>query len=105
MTNYRQCFNHKETEATFTPTPDVQGFNFKGISLFIRIWNYVLGIFDVNNEPRIKKMTDNSENTWWKIYDPVKDKTFKVFSKEDLLIWLEERHYQRKSNNSWDYWE
>lgn len=49
-------------------------------------------------ELQILEEKDDAGNTYCCIHDPRTDKSFYCASKEEVLIWLERRYYQKNTN-------
>ncbi|MBE9166701.1 hypothetical protein IQ238_03860 [Pleurocapsales cyanobacterium LEGE 06147] len=54
-----------------------------------------------SGEPRIWQRTDRFGNPYWRVYDPVSDRTIRFNDKQEVMIWLDERHYHRAHSNLW----
>jgi hypothetical protein len=95
MTNYtgypdgeRQEFLVKESEYNWV-------VNAKLFSLLNSIWQYIVTAFTRGQEPKVWQRSDRSGQTWWYAYDPVTERSACRDSEAEILIWLEERYYQR----------
>lgn len=52
-----------------------------------------------STEPRIRMMRRCSGNVGWRVNDPLSKRTLWFDSKEQVLIWLEERHHRHNADS------
>lgn len=55
-----------------------------------------------SGEPQVRQKTDRFGNLYWRVYDPVSDRTVRFDNQQQVLIWLDERHYRRVRSNAWN---
>jgi hypothetical protein len=66
-------------------------------------WQEFLGFWhSCPREPRVWRRTDRSGNPYWRVYDPLYDRTLRFDDEQNLMIWLDEQHYRRARPNPWD---
>ena len=48
-----------------------------------------------SNEPRVWQKRDRFGQTYWQVYDPIRDRFARFSSEQEVRQWLEQRHYDR----------
>lgn len=92
MRTYEQWRNYKELELIRRHPPAKELLEVQILSLFQQIWGFWRDWWCSSNEPQISEITDATGQSRWKIYDPISDRSFQLESRQDVLIWLEQRH-------------
>lgn len=64
-------------------------------SVLKHLWRSISNLFSLSSEPQIEEMVNEAGQLSWLVYDPAEDITMQMNSQQDVLRWLEARHYQR----------
>jgi len=68
-----------------------------------RIWQTFLDFgHSPSGEPQVRQKTDRVGNVYWRVYDPVSDHTIRFDDQQEVMIWLDERHYRKSRPNLWN---
>lgn len=71
------------------------GFSWRQLASGWMKWlRAVTGFFNTTREPRIVRRQDRQGQIDYRVYDPVHDVYHQFNSKEDVLMWLEERYHR-----------
>lgn len=98
---YQQKINYEELELI---RPQGRKPKTKQLAPLFKLkqrWQALLTFWELD-EPRISDVVDRSGKVSWRIYDPARDRTFQLDTKEQVLAWLEERHYRRQQSIGWN---
>jgi hypothetical protein len=57
-------------------------------------WQSLLAYSSASSEPHVWQTEDSTGQTVWNAYDPLRRQLIEQVSTQEMLIWLEERHYQ-----------
>ncbi len=55
--------------------------------------------YSPSGEPQVRQKTDRFGKEYWRVYDPVSDRTVRFDEQQDVMIWLDERHYRKLQPN------
>lgn len=67
----------------------------------IRSWSGVaLQLLVPSTEPQIRHVENSSGQRAWRVYDPLTERSTTLDSEQEVLVWLEERHYDRSRRTS-----
>ena len=58
-----------------------------------RFWLILFKLMIASSEPRVVKRRDRSNQTYFQVYDPITQRSFKFIREKDVRIWLERRYY------------
>ena len=102
MKTYQQKFNYAELELIYSQSRHCEAKTSTLLSSLKQLCYGFLELWTLNPEPRIWEEIDRSGKMFWRVYDPKRDRTLKLDTKEQVLAWLEERHHQQLTLNSWN---
>jgi hypothetical protein len=60
-------------------------------SVVSSIWDFVFT--PASNEPIVSQGRDRSGQIYWRVYDPVSDRSIRFSSEQEVRQWLEQRFY------------
>lgn len=93
MRTYEQWRNYREQELIERHPPAGELLEVQILSFLQEIWGSWQNWWCSSNEPQISEIIDSTGQSRWKIYDPVRDRSFQLESQQDVLLWLEQRHH------------
>ena len=102
MKTYQQQLNYQELELIYSQPHHSKAKTSALLPNLKQVWNEFLELWTLNTEPRIREEIDHSGKMVWRVYDPKRDRTFKLDTQEQVLAWLEERHHQQPTLNTWN---
>jgi len=62
-------------------------------SILLFVWDAVFT--PVSSEPRIWQKQDRSGQVYWQVYDPIRNRSDRFSSEQEVRRWLEENFYIR----------
>lgn len=71
-----------------------QSFTHSALTLVHALRRSLQNTWLPSKEPRIQQTLDGAGKLGWIVYDPMSDRALTFHTEQDLLTWLEERHYR-----------
>jgi hypothetical protein len=102
MKTYQQKLNYAKLELIYSQPRHSEAKTYILLPRLKQIWHDFLELWTLNPEPRIWEEIDQSGKMFWRVYDPKRDRTLKLDTKEQVLAWLEERYHQQPTLSSWN---
>lgn len=102
MRTYQQRLNYEKLELISPQLPKSKTKKLAPLSSLRQIWQTFLDFWVLEANPRIWEVVDRSGKVSWQIYDPVSDRSLRFDTKEQVLIWLEERHHRQQEPSGWN---
>jgi hypothetical protein len=97
MRTFQQQHNYEKLEQL---SPQIQELVRLGVWW---LWQTVIDFLHTpSGEPEVKQKIDRVGNIYWRVYDPVSDRTVRFNDKQEVMIWLDERHYRRAHSHLWN---
>ncbi len=97
MRTFQQKRNYNQLEQLSPQVGELVGLKLKGMwQAFVNYWYTPAG------EPRIQQKSDRAGNKYWRVCDPASDRTIRFDDRQELTIWLDERHYRKSQPNLWN---
>lgn len=90
--------SYQELELIEISQSGFKNFQQKCFSWLGKFWNFLIEFCTKEPELKIVEEKDHAGNTYYYIHDTRTDKSFYCASKEEVLIWLERRYYQKSTN-------
>lgn len=102
MKTYQQKLNSAELEFIYSQPHQFEAKTSTLLLNLKQLWHEFLELWTLNPEPLIWEEIDRSGKMLWRVYDPQRDRTLKLDTKEQVLAWLEEWHHQQPPLSSWN---
>lgn len=102
MRTYQQRLNYKELELICPQPPKSKTKTLAFLFSLRQCWQAFVDFWNLDTEPRFWEVVDRKGRVFWRIYDPVRDRSFQFDTKEQVLTWLEERHYRNQDSMGWN---
>jgi hypothetical protein len=96
MRTFQQQLNYERLE--LLPPQGIRGLAIAFPSTLRQLWTAVLTLSDQKSapEPQIHEVLTPSGKVIWRVYDFADDCSVEFDSEQEVLVWLEERHYSRR---------
>ncbi|HEY9624049.1 MAG TPA: hypothetical protein V6C78_27065 [Crinalium sp.] len=88
--NYERLTHTGNRETKLDTLPNRTGDRI--LSTIKTIAHNLFAYFTSGSEPRIRKVVDHTGITYWDVYDPYTNRSARLTSEKEVIIWLEGRY-------------
>lgn len=98
----KKLIQHRRQEQIDAPLAPWRSPLAKLLNVAAHLWWMILDVCTVSTELRIHVIRHRCGRFCWRVDDPMCDRPLWFDSEEDVLIWLETRHYRQRDKIDWN---